>query len=1179
VLKGLSPPDAKYSFRFNAEVLRNLPRKGHRWVVFLRCVEETDRAQQMLPLPGDKWFVPAHEVTLAALRQYFPPCRWGEASDGLRLGLHVRSDADEPTVEVVLQNVGTKDLAILQCLVPNFDDWPHLSFTVTGPDGKAWRLERTGRAYKDSPPPNNHVLKAGDRYIQTVRISRWVQPTRLTEHGNAPPGLFAEGGDFRIEATYQFLDGRDEPPWWIGKLTSGPATLAVPKPGPWGEPAGEVRARLRLPTTKYRPGEPLTFDLDLKNEGRWPTTPDANPFACEVFVDNERYTYTGPIDRKVHARELKPGAELVPFVTATVDHLWQARRVRGRPEDYSPPVPGFVPFGLTSGKHTIRVTFWIDDQKAHPTSNTVEIEVGGAKLDDETRAMAVGADRIWIAPSPTAEGKIPTPMEVLKGPPVDGRHGGLADQVRLATKDPEKRRIVFLKDESEGSPVARVKIWDESNWTRPYTPELADAIRQAFLPTEWGPERDGLQLGLRSRPADVRAGEPVAVEVTIRNVGKAAKELRQHRYNIYDYWPATRFDVMAPDGSEWLLEKPEGPMDEADVPAKFTLKPGETYTQAMWLNHWPAHRVKITLDDQTRPNLFTSPGEYTIACLWENPSGDVVKKLPPPVRSNPVKLVVKAAVKTNDWGESAGGIRARVRLAKPTFKAGELLQFEFDLKNTGDKTVEDGPIPMLCQIDLDGDLYRYTAPLGYPTSNQKIEPGKEVVPWVKVQTNQWWTHVRGDRAVPLGLTPGKHIMSVSYPLRGDITPVSPPVEFEVIADEPAAIDLPTLVARSDRIVIATIDWKDGQPRVKPERTLRGAHNRWQPDLQPLTIPAGAEPLPMRSPFGPIPGDSPTGKWIAFLKADEDGVEVPKLSPADTRGWFRPSTDTDIAAVLAAVPTVKDAGPMKNGLSLALRPTTSKIKLGEDVRLEVVLTNGSKDPIRVLQQRYNVYDYWPFLKFTVTAPSGRTMELAKPAGEFTREDYIDDVELKGGEQYAHAVRLYNWPTHRRPIMQDDGLPKTTFRKRGKYTITATYAAPIGFKNLRPGVTFDDWPFWNGNLTSNTATIEVTGPFDEVRRMVDASNPRLYVVLTAPTAGPAELAGLVAMYAGDALEEADTWHISARSIIFFIRTKSGDDRGYISGFDRQQLEAIKDAKPEKAKRLAGEHAWSLGKLPSK
>ena len=36
-----------------------------------------------------------------------------------------------------------------------------------------------------------------------------------------------------------------------------------------------------------------------------------------------------------------------------------------------------------------------------------------------------------------------------------------------------------------------------------------------------------------------------------------------------------------------------------------------------------------------------------------------------------------------------------------------------------------GPIPMLCLIDLDGAEYRYTAPLGYPTSNQKLAPGKE----------------------------------------------------------------------------------------------------------------------------------------------------------------------------------------------------------------------------------------------------------------------------------------------------------------------------------------------------------------------------------------------------------------------------------------------------------------------
>jgi hypothetical protein len=89
----------------------------------------------------------------------------------------------------------------------------------------------------------------------------------------------------------------------------------------------------------------------------------------------------------------------------------------------------------------------------------------------------------------------------------------------------------------------------------------------------------------------------------------------------------------------------------------------------------------------------------------------------------------------------------------------------------------------------------------------------------------------------------------------------------------------------------------------------------------------------------------------------------------------------------------------------------------------------------------------------------------------------------------------------------------------------------------------------------------------------------VVLTAPVATPATLPDLVARYAGEALIELDLPQVAPKSVVFFIQTKAGDDRGYISGFDRSQLEAIKNAKPDEAKRLAGEHAWSLGKLPGK
>ena len=51
-------------------------------------------------------------------------------------------------------------------------------------------------------------------------------------------------------------------------------------------------------------------------------------------------------------------------------------------------------------------------------------------------------------------------------------------------------------------------------------------------------------------------------------------------------------------------------------------------------------------------------------------------------------------------------------------------------------------------------------------------------------TDQWWTRVGNDGpGAPLTLTPGRHKLRVSYPLRGGLKPTSPVVEFTVTGDE------------------------------------------------------------------------------------------------------------------------------------------------------------------------------------------------------------------------------------------------------------------------------------------------------------------------------------------------------------------------------------------------------------
>src|SRR5262249_43540731 len=253
-------------------------------------------------------------------------------------------------------------------------------------------------------------------------------------------------------------------------------------------------------------------------------------------------------------------------------------------------------------------------------------------------------------------------------------------------------------------------------------------------------------------------------------------------------------------------------------------------------------------------------------------------------------------------------------------------------------------------------------------------PGGEWVPYMKVTVDDAWQQSepapKGE-AVPFKLTARRHVLRVAYPVsaKDNVKPISQRVEFEVTADAP---DLATLAARADRIVIATVVETDGRLGLKPSRALKGPNNRWQPDVQQLTIPPGTEELP--ADWRTKSGDT---ECIFFLKAEEDGALAPKLSPAATHGWFRTSTPEEIKQILDASPKPEEVGKADHGLSLALRPAVTDPRVGEEVRLEVVLTNEDRRDLRVLQHRYNMYDYWPLLTFTVTLPNGVKVTLARP----------------------------------------------------------------------------------------------------------------------------------------------------------------------------------------------------------
>ena len=343
------------------------------------------------------------------------------------------------------------------------------------------------------------------------------------------------------------------------------------------------------------------------------------------------------------------------------------------------------------------------------------------------------------------------------------RPPSVSDLGTLPVGDATKKWIVFLQADEHHVGIPKLKPWPATQWHIPYDEASVAAIREALLPADWGAENDGLRMGLRLRDNVVAAGNPVVVDVVIRNSGNNDRTIKQHRLNIYDYLPGTRFEVTIPDGSKWVLSKSSGPMDESDNLREITLKPGEVYIHAIRLDRWSAGR-EIPDGDTHLPNLFTKPGDYAITCRhaptpviseagWE--AGRV---------SNMVTLTMtKAEPKPGKWGEVVDGMRARVRIPDGPIAAGGPLVFDLDLKNEGDKARDVSAYGVLCDLDIDGVRYAYPEKYDIKGNSRRLQPGEELAPFINVVA-EMWRMAQPKRGEPAGiayaLTPGKHKLVV-----------------------------------------------------------------------------------------------------------------------------------------------------------------------------------------------------------------------------------------------------------------------------------------------------------------------------------------------------------------------------------------------------------------------------------
>src|SRR5207253_5895848 len=159
------------------------------------------------------------------------------------------------------------------------------------------------------------------------------------------------------------------------------------------------------------------------------------------------------------------------------------------------------------------------------------------------------------------------------------------------------------------------------------------------------------------------------------------------------------------------------------------------------------------------------------------------------------------------------------------------------------------------------------------------------------------------------------------------------------------------------------------------------------------------------------------RWTLFLRSDEDGIGVPKVTAARPNQWdiaemiADPARGRQAEFVRDAIPMPDEWGAQTGGLRFGLRLRRTRVKIGEEIVAEIVLKNVSQKNVAVKQWRYNIYDYWPSAGFEVRDPVGSLIRLVKPDGKISEDDAPSTLTLKPGELYIHAARLNRWPIDR------------------------------------------------------------------------------------------------------------------------------------------------------------------------
>jgi RNA polymerase sigma factor (sigma-70 family) len=302
--------------------------------------------------------------------------------------------------------------------------------THAGISGKPWdwlapRVAQLARVEVDGiwyyPQPMDFAKLITHQLHLGQTVERWVA-VRLTDgewfdetvESKFPRRLEWKPGKHKVRIGFNF---RSSEGGKTAEPVSGPLEIEVLAPpgkdvgigSGWGDASDGLRARLRTTKTRFRTGETIGIQFDVKSEAtpagrRWHAGKGGQ--YARVEVDGTWYVFKYQTWEKLVTYALGSGVEVSPWTMVNLSADWVVEK-SWPPRDLN----------LVPGKHKIRVEYGFlsdkIDPSAAPVGGPIEIEIV-SDLDKK-----VGLDSPWGEASKGVSSRIRTPKGVFaKGEPL-----------------------------------------------------------------------------------------------------------------------------------------------------------------------------------------------------------------------------------------------------------------------------------------------------------------------------------------------------------------------------------------------------------------------------------------------------------------------------------------------------------------------------------------------------------------------------------------------------------------------------------------------------------------------------------------------------------------------------------------------------------------------------------------